>query len=146
MLALPSMPSYSFISNHFNLVLPCVSLALPDTHWNMLAHPGTWHSLAWIGTHWHALEPSMSWNLHILACLGHPNTPWHTLQPSVGAPRMTLLKNLRLWLINPLIPFISMHFNVVLLCVPLEILSTPWHLAHLDMPYHLACISMCDTP
>ena len=61
----PGHPSYSLISMHFNLVLPCVSLALLNTP--SLKLIGTQHVLACLSTQ------------NILACLLYINIAWNFL-------------------------------------------------------------------
>ena len=58
----PWHPYYLFIAMHFNLVLPCISLELPNTPW--LSHIGMpWH-LSCIGIN--------GMHHHVLSFLGTP--------------------------------------------------------------------------
>ena len=97
----PLHPYYLSIPMHFNLVLPCISLELPNTpqlsHIGMPWHPtcigihGMHHhvlsflgtplyvgiiqnSLAYVGTPWHFVVV-ISMAQHFLAC---HHTPWHS--------------------------------------------------------------------
>ena len=110
-LTLPFTHSYSFISIYYDIILSCVSLALHNTPWHTLAHPGTWNilvcfpsTLSCLGTAYHtfSLPPYHTWNflrlpithsysfismqlklvLHFVS-LALPRMCWHqTLAPS----------------------------------------------------------------